>query len=135
MYEHDRTTKTCAWIKAIAISNPENAIIKANGNKPNIKNNIPLVIILYVNPLNILNNIWPDRTFAANLSPNETLRDRYDINSINTNKGNKAKGQPAGTNNEKNSVPCLLNPKIVAPKSIVKLKENVNIKWLVDAKL
>ena len=57
MYEHDRTTKTCAWIKAIAISNPENAIIKANGNKPNIKNNIPLVIILYVNPLNILNNI------------------------------------------------------------------------------
>ena len=79
--------------------------------------------------------MWPDRTFAANLSPNETLRDRYDINSINTNKGNKAKGQPAGTNNEKNSVPCLLNPKIVAPKTIVKLKENVNIKWQVYAKL
>jgi hypothetical protein len=28
------------------------------------------------------------------------------MNSIKTNKGNKAKGQPAGTNKEKNSNPC-----------------------------
>ena len=57
------------------------------------------------------------------------------MNSINTSNGNKAKGQPAGTNKEKNFKPCLLNPKIVAPKTIVKLSENVNIKWLVLAKL
>jgi hypothetical protein len=57
------------------------------------------------------------------------------MNSIKTNKGNKAKGQPAGTNKEKNLSPCFWKPNIVAPKTIVKLKANVNTKWLVDAKL
>ena len=56
-------------------------------------------------------------------------------NSIKTKRGNKAKGQPAGTNKEKNSKPCFWNPKIVAPKTIVKLSENVSIKWEVEAKL
>jgi hypothetical protein len=65
---------------------------------------------------------------AANLKPNEIFLAKYDINSINTNKGNKAKGQPDGTNKEKNFKPCLLNPNIVAPKTIVKLNENVNAK-------
>ena len=95
----------------------------------------PELIILYVNPLNMFNNIWPDRMFAANLRPNETFLAKYEINSINTNKGNNAKGQPEGTNNEKNFNPCFWNPKNVAPKTIVKLIENVNIKWDVDAKL
>jgi hypothetical protein len=57
------------------------------------------------------------------------------MNSIKTNKGNKAKGQPAGTNKEKNSNPCFWNPNIVVPKTIVKLRANVKTKWLVDAKL
>jgi hypothetical protein len=57
------------------------------------------------------------------------------MNSINTNKGNKAKGHPAGTKREKNFNPWVWNPKIVAPKTIVKLKENANIKWEVEAKL
>ena len=57
------------------------------------------------------------------------------MNSIKTNKGNKAKGQPDGTNNEKNFNPCLWKPNIVAPKTIVKLIEKVKIKWDVDAKL
>lgn len=57
------------------------------------------------------------------------------MNSIKTSKGNKANGQPAGTNREKNSNPCFWKPKIVAPKTIVKLREKVNTKWLVDAKL
>jgi len=57
------------------------------------------------------------------------------MNSINTNKGNSAKGQPAGTKREKNTKPCFWNPNIVAPKTIVKLKEKVNTKWLVEAKL
>ena len=65
---------------------------------------------------------------AANLNPNEILRAKYEINSIKTNKGNKANGQPAGTNNEKNSKPCFWNPNIVAPKTTVKLIENVKIK-------
>ena len=72
---------------------------------------------------------------AANLSPNETFLAKYEINSIVTNKGKRAKGQPAGTNNEKNFNPCFWNPKIVAPNTIVKLRANVKAKWPVDAKL
>jgi len=55
------------------------------------------------------------------------------MNSINTSKGNKAKGQPVGTKSEKNFNPCLLKPNIVAPNTIVKLKKNVVLKWLVAA--
>jgi hypothetical protein len=66
--------------------------------------------------------------FAANLKPNETFLDKYEINSIKTNKGNNAKGQPEGTNKEKNFSPCFWNPNIVAPKTTVKLIENVKIK-------
>jgi hypothetical protein len=73
--------------------------------------------------------------FAANLNPKETFLDKYEMNSIKTNKGNNAKGQPEGTNNEKNFNPCLWNPKNVAPKTTVKLNENVKIKCDVDAKL
>ena len=58
---------------------------------------------------------------AANLSPKETFLARYEINSINTSRGNKPKGQPAGTNREKNFKPCFWNPKMVAPKTTVKL--------------
>ena len=65
---------------------------------------------------------------AANLSPKETLRARYDMNSIKTNKGNSPKGHPAGTNKEKNFNPCSLKPKTVAPNTTVKLSENVKIK-------
>lgn len=43
---------------------------------------------------------------AASLSPNETFLARYEINSINTSKGNKPKGQPEGTNKEKNLKLC-----------------------------
>ena len=72
---------------------------------------------------------------AASLKPNETFLDKYDINSINTNKGNNPKGQPEGTNSEKNLSPCFWKPKIVAPKTTVKLIQNVNIKCDVEAKL
>ena len=135
MYEQDKTTKTCDCINAIPNSNPENAIINANGNNPSTKKMIPELIILYVNPLNMFNSIWPDKILAANLSPKDTFLAKYEINSINTNSGNNPKGQPAGTNKEKNFNPCSLNPNTVAPNTTVKLSENVKIKWDVDAKL
>jgi hypothetical protein len=50
------------------------------------------------------------------------------MNSIKTNNGNKAKGQPAGTNKEKNFKPCFWKPNIVAPNTTVKLSANVNMK-------
>lgn len=65
---------------------------------------------------------------APNLNPSDTLLAQQETNSIKTNKGSKARGQPAGTNKEKNSKPCFWNPKIVAPKTIVKLKANVTAK-------
>ena len=92
------------------------------------KKKIPDVIILYVNPLRIFNNICPEIILAPNLNPKETLRARYEINSISTKRGNNANGQPAGTNNEKKCSPCFWKPSIVAPKTIVKLKEKVKIK-------
>ena len=91
--------------------------------------------MLYVKPAKMFNNICPLNILAANLSPNEMFLARYEINSIKTNKGSKFKGQPAGTNREKNSNPCFWKPKIVAPNTTVKLRANVSIKWLVDAKL
>src|SRR6185503_17934133 len=75
---HVNIAKTCAWINAIAISKPENAIIKAKGTKPSIKNIKPLVIILKVNPLKIVNRRCPATIFAASLSPKEILRAKYD---------------------------------------------------------
>jgi hypothetical protein len=57
------------------------------------------------------------------------------MNSIITKRGSSPRGQPAGTNKEKNFNPCSLNPKTVAPNTTVKLSENVKIKCDVDAKL
>lgn len=122
-------------MNAIPSSRPENAIIKARGNRPRKKKINPEFIILYVNPLNILRSIWPLSILAANLKPSDTFLAKYEINSINTNKGSSPSGHPEGTKREKNLSPCLLNPKIVAPKTIVKLNEKVSMKWLVGAKL
>ena len=66
--------------------------------------------------------------FAAKRKPNEIFLAKYEMNSIKTNKCNKAKGQPAGTNKEKNFIPCFWKPNIVAPNTIVKLKANVKTK-------
>src|SRR5271170_277011 len=115
-------------MNAIPNSRPEKAIINAKGINPKKKNMKPEVIILYVKPAKIFNNIWPESILAANLSPNEIFLAKYEINSIKTNNGNKPKGQPAGTNNEKNSKPCFWKPKIVAPRTTVKLRANVKMK-------
>ena len=135
MYDEDNTTNTCAWINAIPISNPEKARINNNGTKPKKKYIIPFFIILYVNPANMLRSICPLNILAPNLNPSDTGLDKYEINSINTNKGNSPKGQPEGTNNEKNFRECTWKPKIVAPITMVKLMENVNTKCDVGAKL
>ena len=103
-------------------------MIKTKGIRPKKKKINPVVIMLYVKPASIFNNICPDNILAANLNPKEIFLAKYDINSIRTNKGNNPKGQPAGTNKEKNSKPCFWKPKIVAPKTTVKLREKVKIK-------
>ena len=135
MYDEDNTTNTCAWINAIPISKPEKAKINNNGTNPKKKYIIPFFIILYVKPAKIFNSIWPLKILAPNLNPKETFLDKYEINSIKTNNGNKPIGQPDGTKSEKNFNECIWNPKIVAPITTVKLIDNVKIKCDVGAKL
>lgn len=67
MYEQDSTTNTWACMNAIPISKAENAIIKLNGNNATIKYKKPEFIILYVKPLKMFNNMWPDNR-STNLS-------------------------------------------------------------------
>jgi hypothetical protein len=88
-----------------------------------------------VNPLKIASNMCPETMLAASLKPKETALDTYEINSIKTRRGSNPSGHPPGTNIEKNSNPCLWNPRIVAPRTILKLKEKVKIKCEVEAKL
>lgn len=57
------------------------------------------------------------------------------MNSISTSIGNRPRGQPEGTNKEKNFKPCFWKPSIVAPNTTVKLMKKVKIKWDVEAKL
>jgi len=94
-----------------------------------------VAIILNVKELKIASSKCPAVMFAARRKPNDTARDKYETNSIKTNNGNKPKGQPAGTKSEKNSNLCFLNPRIVAPSTILKLKEKAKIKCEVEAKL
>lgn len=86
-------------------------------------------------PLKIASKRCPETIFAASLRPNDTALDKYEINSIKTRRGSKARGVPAGTKREKNSTPCFWKPRIVAPRTILKLKEKARIKCEVDAKL
>lgn len=66
MSEHANTTNTWACIKAIVNSNPKKAILNANGIKPKKKNNITLVVILYVKPHTII--IWFKKIYLFNFS-------------------------------------------------------------------
>lgn len=58
-------------MKAIANSNPQKAITKANGTNPTKVIINPFPNILYVNPLRITNSRCPAIMFAANLKPKD----------------------------------------------------------------
>jgi hypothetical protein len=78
-------------------------------------------------PESIFSNECPATRLANNLTPKEKALAIYEINSIKTNKGTKAKGVPAGTKKEKKCNLCLANPKIVTPINIVTLRPNETI--------
>jgi len=110
-------------------------MIKDKGSNPIINDNKPVAMMLYVKPLRIASSKCPETMLAASLKPKDIALDKYEINSIKTRRGSKPSGHPAGTKREKNLAPCFWNPNKVAPKTIVKLIENVKIKWDVEAKL
>jgi len=118
----------------MANSKKEKAIINNKGKIPMIPKT-PALNILNVNPLNTNNNIWPANTLAANLNPKDIFLAIKEIVSIITKNGNNGKGHPAGTNNPKNFKLWILLPNNTVPITILKLQENVNIKWLVVEKL
>lgn len=114
--------KTKAWIRETAISNP----IKAKNIMKGIKV-ITAIIKLPENNLNkyvdnIFSNVWPATILANNRTPNDTDLAKYETNSINTNRGTKAKGVPTGIKKEKNFIPCIDKAKMVTPIKIVILK-------------
>lgn len=80
-------------------------MINPKGSNPTKKKIIPLAIILNVKPDRIESSKCPATIFAARRRPKDTALDRYEINSINTNKGNNPNGHPAGTKREKNLAP------------------------------
>ena len=110
---------TKAWIKETASSKPINAKKIAKGIKV-----ITAIIKLPENNLykyvdKIFSKVWPATMLANNRTPKDTDRATYEINSIKTNKGTKAKGVPEGTKNEKKCNLWIDKPKIVTPINIV----------------
>lgn len=70
----------------------------------------------------------PLNMLALKRNPKLIFLDKYDISSMNTSKGNKPKGHPLGTKMEKKFSKYLLIPKILAPITKVKLRENTDMK-------
>ena len=122
MYEQVRIVNTYACINETANSSPIIAKNNPNGSKVSTNITIPAANILYKNVDNIFIKVCPATTLAKSLIPKEKALAKYDTNSINTNKGTKAKGVPEGTKKEKKANLCLAKPKIVTATKIVKDK-------------
>ena len=114
-------------MKLTAISSPHRSTKIANGTRVTKNTIIPLVNNLANNPDKIFNNECPATKLANNRTPNENALAIYEINSIKTNIGTKAKGVPAGTKNEKKCNLCLAKPNNVTPINIVILNPNDTI--------
>jgi len=56
---------------------------------------------------------------ANSRTPRDTARARYEISSIRTSRGTRARGVPDGTKNAKKWIPCFCSPRIVTPRKII----------------
>lgn len=97
--------------------------------KPPMKPNIDVDIRLKINEPKININKWPDKTLADKRKPNDIALELYDIVSIKTKIGTNGKGVPLGTNNEKNTHPCLAKPNIVILNHKLVLNETIPTNW------
>lgn len=122
-------------MKETAISNPIIAVNKANGIKVMKNTKILVENNLIKKDDKIARSVWPATILANSRRPRLTDLAKYEINSINTNKGTNAAGQPFGTKNEKNLIPCLVKANIVTLKNIVTESPKQTIAELVTAKL
>lgn len=94
---------------------------RANGINVTKKRIKLLVNNLDSKPERIFSSAWPAVKLANSRTPKENALAIYEINSIRTNKGTKAKGVPPGTKKEKNLILWIYKPKIVTPIKIVRL--------------
>jgi hypothetical protein len=97
---------TYACITETANSNPIKPIKIVKGIKVNNITINPPLNIWNKKVDKILSNVCPATILANNRTPKEKARAIYDTNSINTNKGTRARGQPDGTKYEKNFILC-----------------------------
>ena len=76
----------------------------------------------------IFSKVCPDIKFANNRMDKLNTRNTYDINSINTSNGARAKGAPGGKNKLKKWRPFLNIPNMFIPIKIASAVLNVTIK-------
>jgi hypothetical protein len=75
----------------------------------------PAIIIFQANVANIFKRVWPAIIFANKRTDRATTLKTYEIISIGTNSGAKARGAPGGKNKLKKKSPCLLIPNMFRP--------------------
>lgn len=109
-------------MKLTATSKPIIPTNTAKGISVRIENKIVLVNNLNRKEDNIAIKVCPATILANNRNPNETDLARLDTNSINTNKGIKKLGVPAGRKKEKYVILCFTIANKVTPMKIVTLK-------------
>ena len=128
MYKQVKIANTYACKKAINISRPVSATIKARGKKPANPNET-------TKPAKTLSNVWPANMLANSLTDKLIGLERYEITSIGINKGSIYQGRPGITKNEKKCRPCFTKPSIVTPINTTAARAKVTIIWLVNVKL
>ena len=94
MYKQVKIANTYACKKAIKISKPVNATIKANGK-------IPANPRGTTNPAKTFSNVWPANMLAKSLTDKLIGRDKYEINSMGIKIGSIYHGKPGGANKAK----------------------------------
>lgn len=113
---------------ATNISNPVNIIMNGIGSQP------PTTPIIKTNPAITLSKTWPAIKLAASLIDRLTGLARKVKSSMTIINGASQAGVPAGRNNDKNFIPCLIKPEIVTTKKTKKARANVTMMWLVTVK-
>ena len=94
MYKQVNIANTYACKKAINISKPVSATIKARGK-------IPAKPKGRTNPAKTFSNVWPASILAKSLTDKLIGRDKYEIISIGIKIGNRYQGSPGITKKEK----------------------------------
>lgn len=87
------------------------------------------------NVAKIFSNVCPDMRLAKSRIDKLNTRKIYEINSMSTSKGARAKGAPGGKNKLRKCLRCFNIPIMFIAEKIANAVVKVTIKWLVTVKL